>query len=553
MSNRIEKKIKIGDFFNNNITYIPIIQRDYAQGRQGKETIRETFLKDISEAVKDNGNAITLDFVYGYKENGVFYPLDGQQRLTTLWLVYWYLSVKAGKLEDEKKNLLKFSYQTRKSSREFCQALCSNEISLDRGIVEYIEKQKWFFSSWKKDPTISSMLRTLGGTNGEDGIEPIFGKMAVKINKWSSILDKFKEKISFFVLEINNDALPREIADKLYIKMNARGKALTDFENFKADLINKINKDIKDESIKEVSKKIDNSWNDIFWNSTNAFDGFDGKIDEIFFAFFNRFCFNQLCLLKDTTTNEYPVKPESIKRIDEILAENVLEKYNVKKTEEISEKQWLSLFLYFSKDVKIKYEKFDYYNKLLNKNGLTYLNNVLDRVKDNIDTIKSELDQINNIVQQREKGELENINKIVQQREKGSEKGYCFLPVYKVQGNKKITNKDDNGNKIGLVDETTQKERIYFFAICKYLNDNKSFIKENFSSWMRFCRNVIENSGIDSVSAMISVIRKLNEFESTDILDFLRTETFTFSNTKLDKQISEEQQKAKKIQVLYMK
>lgn len=34
---------------------------------------------------------------------------------------------------------------------------------------------------------------------------------------------------------IGADKLP--LSDDLYIKMNARGKRLTDFENFKADLI----------------------------------------------------------------------------------------------------------------------------------------------------------------------------------------------------------------------------------------------------------------------------------------------------------------------------
>ena len=49
-------------------------------------------------------------------------------------------------------------------------------------IVNYIEKQIWFYSAWKQDPTIQSMLRMLEGTReknkaGEDfvdGIEELF-------------------------------------------------------------------------------------------------------------------------------------------------------------------------------------------------------------------------------------------------------------------------------------------------------------------------------------------------------------------------------------------
>ena len=74
---------------------IPIIQRDYAQGRKDKGFIRKNFLKSIKDSLEKNEN-LTLDFVYGNTEGEKFFPLDGQQRLTTLWLVYWYLSYKAG-------------------------------------------------------------------------------------------------------------------------------------------------------------------------------------------------------------------------------------------------------------------------------------------------------------------------------------------------------------------------------------------------------------------------------------------------------------------------
>ena len=65
---------------------IPLIQRDYAQGRRGKEYIRSSFLKQIKDCL-DNKKELTLDFVYGNIENGSFQPLDGQQRLTTLLLI----------------------------------------------------------------------------------------------------------------------------------------------------------------------------------------------------------------------------------------------------------------------------------------------------------------------------------------------------------------------------------------------------------------------------------------------------------------------------------
>ena len=76
---------------------IPIIQRDYAQGRIGKEYLRQRFLGQLLCALKTDTpeSKLVLDFVYGSTEGNILYPLDGQQRLTTLWLLHWYLALRA--------------------------------------------------------------------------------------------------------------------------------------------------------------------------------------------------------------------------------------------------------------------------------------------------------------------------------------------------------------------------------------------------------------------------------------------------------------------------
>ena len=91
---------------------IPRIQRDYAQGRKGKEYIRSSFLGELRQSLESK-RALTLDFVYGNTENGTFYPLDGQQRLTTLWLLHWYIAFRLGILGQYKDIFKNFSYRTR--------------------------------------------------------------------------------------------------------------------------------------------------------------------------------------------------------------------------------------------------------------------------------------------------------------------------------------------------------------------------------------------------------------------------------------------------------
>ena len=60
------KKTSFWNFIKNNTIKIPIIQRDYAQGRADEENIREQFVHYLKEALDKNSSEPTiLDFVYG--------------------------------------------------------------------------------------------------------------------------------------------------------------------------------------------------------------------------------------------------------------------------------------------------------------------------------------------------------------------------------------------------------------------------------------------------------------------------------------------------------
>lgn len=105
--------IKAGDqFVKLDKIVIPMIQRDYAQGRANGEIkrIRDDFPEALYKAVADD-NLITSDFVYGDiqkddNNRNVMTPLDGQQRLTTLFLLHWY-AAKHGGINDKDCGFLK--------------------------------------------------------------------------------------------------------------------------------------------------------------------------------------------------------------------------------------------------------------------------------------------------------------------------------------------------------------------------------------------------------------------------------------------------------------
>jgi uncharacterized protein with ParB-like and HNH nuclease domain len=152
--------LRFHDLIKKQKVEIPIIQRDYAQGRIDAEEVRVNFLNALLDSLNSN-NPIKLDFIYGSNVNNSFQPLDGQQRLTTLFLLHWYAATIGNELSTENRTLLsKFSYETRITSREFCSALINNPININTNSDETIRTKiidsNWFFLSWKNDPTIGS-------------------------------------------------------------------------------------------------------------------------------------------------------------------------------------------------------------------------------------------------------------------------------------------------------------------------------------------------------------------------------------------------------------
>ena len=249
---------------------IPIIQRDYAQGRTSDDITRKRnrFLEALKEAITTK--PITLDFVYGdISKEGVMTPLDGQQRLTTLFLLHWYAAKKNGIKKDDYSFLDNFSYKTRYSARDFCHFLIEFTPDFTNKISEEIIEQNWFPLDWKKDPTIHSMLVML------DSIDEQFKDIP---DLWNKLCNK---AITFYFLPIKDMGL----TDELYIKMNSRGKPLTDFEHFKAEFEREIKK-LDDKYADSLIHKIDIAWTDMLW----TYRGDDNVTDDEFLRYFNYIC-----------------------------------------------------------------------------------------------------------------------------------------------------------------------------------------------------------------------------------------------------------------------
>lgn len=264
---------------------IPMIQRDFAYGRTDSKNTRKRnrFLDALYDAVC--GKTITLDFVYGNVKDNVLTPLDGQQRLTTLYLLYWYSSKKENIAESEAEFLKRFSYETRPSARKFCEVITSKHFELNNN--EYISKQikdkNWFPLEWQHDATIASMLIML------DAIQVRFSGID---NLWLKL-----ENISFYFLPIEDMGL----TDELYIKMNSRGKPLTPFEHFKAEFEKQL-RYADEELAKRIGAKIDREWTDFLWQYRNSGVGDvnDNTTDDEFLRYFIFIC-NIICYQENNT------------------------------------------------------------------------------------------------------------------------------------------------------------------------------------------------------------------------------------------------------------
>lgn len=463
-------KVSFWKLLNDKKIVIPIIQRDYAQGREGKEFLRERFLGQLFDALKDNAKPLVLDFVYGSVEDDTLYPLDGQQRLTTLWLLHWYLALCAGTLSEDREVLERFSYETRISSRTFCQKLCGITQSYQpqtHSIATFVRNQTWFYSDYEQDPTIQSMLCMLNGTDISDsnkmditdGIEEYCIKTGLTKEKAQELLERLKGEdapISFYLLNMEDKNMP--LADDLYIKMNARGKVLTDFENFKVDLLKyKVSdkehlipeNDMSDESF---SLLLDTRWTDLFWRYHST----DCHIDEIYMSFLNRFFLNWYIANKDESA-------------DKVISSDFYKVLSAAEIGKGSHYRYLSISIY---EPALTGECIEALSKCLNRMCDLYNNAKGDN--------KQKLQAINPLFmpyweEVAENGESDKANKI-----------FSFIPRY-------VT--DDNTNTPVPI---TLKQQVVFHAICVYLTNCEKVETENLKDWMHFVWNMVENSYLDS-------------------------------------------------------
>lgn len=273
-------------FISQHSIEIPAIQRDYVQGRATtpeEKDKREAFVTKLVQSIatsEEPAKPCHLEFIYGAvnDHSHSFIPLDGQQRLTTLFLLHWVVWQKSN--EDAKREfplslMNEFKYKTRISSLNFCHDLVNHELlptDQAQTLEETIKAQPWFSEDWNHDPTIASMLSMIAFM--EEKLKPYSQD---SVSAMLTRLCNADNAITFDQLDMNE----YQLTDSLYIKMNARGKQLTPFENWKSSFIQFLEQSLADEEyvhadhsrhVLSYSYKdyfcysIEHEWTDLFWN-----------------------------------------------------------------------------------------------------------------------------------------------------------------------------------------------------------------------------------------------------------------------------------------------
>ena len=315
--------------------------------------------------------------------------------------------------------------------------------------------------------------------------------------------------IKFYKLPLENFGL----SDDLYIKMNARGKQLSAFENFKADMIGYIREraeDDEDEDFKQLLDpqkglplKLDTSWTDIFWMIKGKASH---QIHEIFFAFINRYFWNEYFISNINNTK---------------IEDNASYKY-------------------FNADCFYSYDDFSNYRY---SNGESIPISFFENLQKVLDRTYKYLNDVFKV----------NESKYESAIQANWDNSFFFIPKYRLTEGKNIEKETEKGVKYLDITPINQVQRIAFFAICKYLKEG-DIEETSFKQWMRVVWNLISgedengNQQIRSVDAIKEAIRFIDQLNSHDVYLSLCHKKNS-NKSAFDKRCIEEIEKAK--QILY--
>lgn len=268
------EEYSLKDLFSGNWKIvIPDLQRDYCWGRQtydqnkkGQGQLVTQFIEGIIDGYK-KGDAMTLGILYGYEEpKGQIQLCDGQQRLTTLYLMLGVLNMMANhnrqlesllmtdfeKKDDQEPQL---QYAIRESTLSFLSDLVYHCFIMEDHKVENITDVDWYYREYDQDASIQAIISAV------KHIEDALYELRKRNYELSSFVDFVINKLHFVYFDMGD----RLHGEETFVVINTTGEPLTATENLKPVLIG----NLKDESQR---KQFSDEWEereDWFWKHRN--------------------------------------------------------------------------------------------------------------------------------------------------------------------------------------------------------------------------------------------------------------------------------------------
>lgn len=225
--------------------YIPSFQRGYRWGEKQVKDLLEDIWEFFNIPKKDEGEFYCLQPIIVKKDNDKYRLIDGQQRLTTIFLILSYLDIY---IKRYKYQSLTLEYETRQDSQYFLENIQNLEEINDTNIdYYYMSKAYFFIKEWfEKYPEREiDFFNTLTKVNLSEENKDLANNVRVI---WYEI-SEYEDEIDVFT------------------RINSGKISLTNAELIKALFLNSKNFKNEEKNIKQI--EISKEWDEIEYTLQN--------------------------------------------------------------------------------------------------------------------------------------------------------------------------------------------------------------------------------------------------------------------------------------------
>lgn len=255
------------------------MQREYCWAQTSSsfnnENLVSKFLNDLLENNKSKDKLIQLGLLYAYESpKNDFQLCDGQQRITTLYLLLGFMYSNTSNLElksdiknflvidaNENKNTydIRLQYAIRESTLFFLndlvnQYFLSEKIKDDTKPSYAIKKSDWYFNEYSLDPSIQNIILALETFHEH------------KENFTVDFCNLLLKNISFLYFDMEN----RTYGEEQFVVLNTTGEPLTKTENLKPLFLGNLDNSVPKKDGKTELRYYADLWEDwelFFWEN----------------------------------------------------------------------------------------------------------------------------------------------------------------------------------------------------------------------------------------------------------------------------------------------